>query len=248
MLMTETLFSYLDLAQRYLPVATTSAPSFSAIVDIAQALPPLPLTIFESHLDDPRPDVDFLLSATPKQLLNQLPSGHHVKEWAAIQELCQIWQNLPESDPFRQAVLWLWLEFDTSANRKNSDSPAIYFLEGFAHYNRERVKMVEITAVLKRLLERDPTLAMQKQFARIFQALPSSGRLFSLGNMSGRDSTAVRVSLAGIPASYLVQYLHDIAWPGDLSEIEALIASYSPFLIIWHWILTLENILAPKLG
>jgi len=220
--------SYLNLARRYLPSVTTTTPSFATIESIAQSLPPLPLAIFESHLDDPQPDMDFLLSATPAQLVHKLPSNGYVKEWTAIQELCQTWQALPQSDPFRQGVMWLWLEFDTSTNRENSDSPAIYFVEGFGDYYREKVGMTEITAVLKRLLECEPAPAMRQQFRRIYKALPASGRLFSLGNMSGRASTAVRVSLAGISPLDLVRYLDEIAWPGDLFEIGSLIDAFSP--------------------
>lgn len=245
--LTRTMSSYLNLAQRYLPVATTT-PSYSSIENIAQALPPLPLIIFESHLDDPRPDMDFLLAATPEQLLHQLPSGQYVKEWAAVQELCQSWQKLPKSDPFRQGVNWVWLEFDTSVNNKNNENPAIYFVEGFINFNREMAGKTEITDVLEKLLKRNPSLAMQKQFTQIFKALPPNARLFALGNMSGRDLTAVRVSLANLPPSFLVQYLDHIAWPGNLSEVESLIMSYTPYFDHLSLDLDVGEKIGPKIG
>lgn len=241
-----TMASYLNLAQRYLPLAVTQTASFSTMEKIACTLPPLPLTIFESHLADPRPEMDFLLSATPEQLL-QLPASQAGQEWRAVKTLCQSWPALAQSHPLKQNVYWIWLEFDTSVNQVK-EAPNIYFLEGFARYDRETVQWDEMTAVLQNLLSSQPSSNMVEQFKTIFQALPPKARLFSLGNMSGRALTAVRVSLANIPPARLAQYLAAIGWPGDITQIKTIITRYEPLFDFLALDLDVGDAIGPKIG
>ncbi len=226
--------AYLDVAQRYLPSALISAPDLNIIQKLAAQLPLAPLTIFESHLNEGKQGLDFLICTPPDWVNHQeiRTLAANSLAWQSVAGLCNHWLDEPASSPFRQAMDSIWLEFDTSQQTENLIVPGILFasLELSANHTQEQLQARTIWATLAALC---PTKVNDPKFIfhmeKIINSLPPNGRIYAIGDMAGRRSQYTRIAIARIPIPAVVPFLQNIHWPGNFRQVANILKQINPF-------------------
>ncbi len=226
--------AFLDVARRYLPPALISETDFDAIKKLAAQLPLAPLTIFESHLGQTKPGLDFLICTAPNWAeqpeIRSLAAGSPA--WQAITALCDRWLSEPNDSPFRQAMDSIWLEFDTSQHPANRLEPGILFASMELSANRIQAQS-QPQGIWATLAALGPSKVNEPDFVfhmeRIIESLPPNGRIYAIGDMTGRLSEFTRIAIARIPIPAVIPFLQNIQWPGDLSQVGKVLDDIKPF-------------------
>lgn len=226
--------AFLEVARRHLPAPLVSAEDFNAIKKVASQLPLAPLTIFESHLSQDKPGLDFLICTPPSWA--QQPEVRTLaatsSAWQSITALCGQWLGEPASAPFRQAMDSIWLEFDTSQQTKNLIVPGILFasMELAANEVQDHAQAQPIWATLAALC---PAKVHEPEFVyhieKILESLPRNGRIYAIGDMAGRVSEYTRIAIARIPIPAVIPFLQNIHWPGNTRQVAAILEQIKPF-------------------
>lgn len=229
---TQTINDFLHVASNYLPKPLITTEALQRIQSLAAKLPPAPLIIFESHIGSPVPDLDFLLCVDPDWVthpqIQQFTTAHY--GWSEIQQYSQKWVNASEKSWFKKGIDSLWLEFDTSKKDQPLTVPGIFFpsLEVcvFNVSYTDHIQAVEEALTQLPRLGTNPDI--RKTLHHCLNVMPTSARVYALGDMNGRSSNILRVAIANIPVQALKKFLLDIAWQGDTNFIDNLISQIAP--------------------
>lgn len=242
----------LDVASQYLSRDLISNNALARLGNLAEQLPSAPLIIFESHLGKPQKDLDFLLCVDPRwinhpqiQLLTDM-----YKEWSLIDRFFREWEKSSTEDWLKQGVDSFWLEFDTSQRSSLPIIPGIFFpsLEVSVFNNTYDQHIHAVERSLDQLGTLSHDLHVRKLLRHCFYSMPQSARIYAIGDMSARDSNALRVAIAQVPVTKLGLFLKKINWPGKIENIDKLIEQVNPQVESVSIDLDLGKTIRPKLG
>jgi len=141
--------------------------------------------------------------------------------------------RLPSSVP-RELIEEMWLEFDVATNADLATTAATpgFFLH-LAHGARaagspfERVENAQrALRVLHDVSGVDFSSAAALALARCVRALRAGASLLYLGCFPHR-SNLVRLCVLGLADAAIAEYLERVDWPGDVTEVNALITPFS---------------------
>lgn len=203
----------------------------ASLGQFACLLPPVPLTIFESRVGNPRAAVDYLVCVEPTWILNPKVTGliSADERWSDICYFGKKWADSPTSDPFRRAVDSVWLEFDTSQSLQQV-MPGIFFasLEAQIFQSSYADHCQAIQTAFAHLPYLADNREIQRQLQRCLDCLPAEARIYALGDLNGRSVKQLRVAIAQAPTHKLPRFLSDIGWPGDYQVVDSLIRQVAP--------------------
>lgn len=223
----------------------------ASLGQFASLLPPVPLTIFESRVGNPRAAVDYLVCVEPTWILNPKVTGliSADERWGDICHFGKKWANSSTSDLFRRAVDSVWLEFDTSQTLRQV-MPGIFFasLEAQIFQSSYADHCQAIHTAFAHLPYLANNSDVKRQLQRCLDWLPEEARIYALGDLNGRSVKQLRVAIARVPIRKLPRFLSDIAWPGDYQVVDALIRQVAPDVSALSIDLDIGDGVLPQIG
>ena len=193
--MNTTIADYVAAAEHHLPPALVSQEVLAQIYQIGRQLSPAHLIVFESRLGEIAAEVDFLISTRPTNVLHAQAVGkvseHTV--WRAVNQLCVDWRSAADASWLKRDMDSVWLEFDTSQHLDNPLIPGIFFASIEAGIFTTPFKAAEQCQVVRETLANLPSSTRHDRqifgnVERIMAELPSTARIFALGDMNGRTA------------------------------------------------------------
>ena len=248
----ESIRSDLSLISKDIPAALVDREGLLRL-DAVAAMLPAGLSDFwglecRLNTDEPLADILFevkdktagqrLLAGLSPSMLDSLCTKYPL--WQELRSFAKLW--LEEPDTVGRHILNLWLEFDTEDLSSYKDaSDIIQKLSIFIGFRSDHVTRAEHREVLHRAnkLMRFPNSHIESLQA-FMGSLPSTGRLFQLGSMLGRDSRDVRVCVNRLQAGDVSAWLKGIGWNGDQQRLSKLLKRLSPLLRAFAVDLNLE--------
>ena len=218
----------LSILDRHVP-ADLVGPEARAILDRLGQRIPAALTrriYYECRLRDAAPDVDLIICVDDVSRLlvsraeDWLPSrlrGHPL--WAGIGRLCSAWQD----GGARRAtgIYDVWLEFDADDASATALVPSVFV--GFAEPRTTPLAQLwsyargSVETIHGRPLNRE----IVRTARRCLDRLPAGGTLLYVGLMYPRDQEALRLCVAPLQSTRLLDYLAAIEWPGSIDQVAA---------------------------
>jgi hypothetical protein len=215
--------------------------------------PPVACMI-ECHIgvDEPRSDflVRFLRSgAEPAALTGAdgvrppVDTTANAATWATLREFSRRWSE-PESP--LAAFAQTWLEFDLPRQRAGTAMPAPSF---FADLDPVLAGSIDPAGVaLAILLGGQVNSELLGNVATCVGELPPGARWLSLGVMLGRQTDAVRVCVAGLPADEVLPYLERIGWTGSVTQLQTICGRLAGFTNTVALALDVDASVQPRIG
>lgn len=160
---------------------------------------------------------DVLAGLNPAAALAPELAGNGL--WARVVALSQAWAD--PASPLHATLASLWLEFDLPADVLGLPLPGVFigFTEA-AHTqgsNHERFRLAE--QALRPLLHRPLAGQSAARLGQCYAALPAGASVPYAGVLLPRGSGTVRLCVTGLTDRQLIEYLAEIAWPGDLHAL-----------------------------
>jgi hypothetical protein len=225
---------YLEIVAPYLPRALVSERSLATMRQIAQALPPSSNLIFESRLDSPAADVDFLVAIIAsdgsrgawagKNALARAPAlDYEGPVWERIHRFIADWDG---QAPGFECVNDNWLEFDLDEQTRGVPVPSFFF--GFDHRRGTNHPDFALTG-LEQIRLQPLTSGARARLGACHEALPPKTQIFQVGTMFSRPTDAVRLCIKHIDPRHIPDYLGRIGWPGSADEAQRFVAQFAPF-------------------
>ncbi len=187
---------------------------------------------FECKLGETEPKADFLFCITQANDERRILSNNHPKApfpesfaeeevWQRINRFAQAW-NSPGSPLYYQANK-IWFEFDMDEIDIEKPVPSFFF--GPQNINsREDVKNV-CSAAFEPLLGNKLDIAIQKSLWHCIDTLPEHARIFQVGTMLSRNTTAIRICINKTKPADILSILQNLDWSGELEELKSLLNS-----------------------
>jgi hypothetical protein len=218
----------LSRLDRHLP-ADLVGPDARAILDRLGRQIPAALTrriYYECRLRDTAPDVDLIICVDDVSRLlvsraeDWLPSrlrGHPL--WTGIGRLCSAWQE--GGSEFAAGVYDLWLEFDADDASATALVPSVFV--GFAEPRSTPLARLWSCArgSVEMIHGRPMHGGIVRTARRCLERLPAGGTLLYAGLMYPRDQEALRLCVAPLQSTRLLDYLAAIEWRGSIDQVAA---------------------------
>ncbi|MEB3826589.1 hypothetical protein [Phormidium sp. CCY1219] len=135
--------------------------------------------------------------------------------WGKLQVFLDEWQSS------LQGIPEIWLEFDVKSCSNFLPLPAIFF--GLPQEVSPAVSTYPIAQKsLDLLLGKAGWREWQDNLDRCFSACPESVFVSHIGAMLSRNFPALRVNVKRLQPDGLIPYLQAVGWPGETTELEAL--------------------------
>ncbi|WP_095984397.1 hypothetical protein [Cystobacter fuscus] len=194
---------------------------------IARMLPPVLGFQFECRLGSPASRVDLLprllltdgscdallgLGDTPPTL-PEVARDHPT--WRALGDFCREWRK--PGGALNTGVMDVFLEFDLDHPPPEVPEPCVFM--DFARPVRQTREFAE--RGLDLLLGDRLPASTRRRLAACYEALPPEARIYSVGVMFPRGTSALRLCLSGASLPRWLSYLERIGWPGQPGEVEA---------------------------
>lgn len=242
-----------------------------SLLDVAQYLPTglgLSLFGFETHLGKSAATLDMALSVSSTTpglsiLAQQIPQQAipatmaQTPEWQKIATFAHAWQQ--DTAKLKAALDVLCLEFDLPNAKPAQAVPLVFF--GVEDQRRQRRQELGIddVAVLESCMAlfagKKPDAALSDylrhcdQIAQQHGFAQQAGGVFQVGLMLSRPEAGIRICVHHIPQSKVLAYLQAIGWPGDVVQLERVLAEMiAPFDRIALALDYAADGLTPKLG
>jgi hypothetical protein len=225
----------------HLPASLVSPSALRRVLAVTRQLPAI-LSRFayvECRLTAGDPQVDIILNVTDdgKRLIAgqnpaiQLPRRlreHPV--WQRLSEFCRHW--IDPASPVHDSVRSIWLEFDLDEPPGDVPVPGVFVRFDGGNDLPTSVPEPEKAGLVRDivfplLLGRDLPPATYARLQPCFDALPTGAQVSEVGVLLPRSADWVRLCLKGLPEHALLPYLSAIGWPGDRSELEAVLRTFS---------------------
>jgi hypothetical protein len=219
----------LRLVDSHLDVRLASDVAREDLRRIARMLPPVLGFQFECRLGSPVPRVDLL----PRLLLTDgsgdallglgdapptLPeAARDHPTWRALGNFCREWRT--PGGALNASVMDVFLEFDLDHSPPEVPEPCVFM--DFARPVRQTREFAE--RGLDLLLGDRLPAGTRRRIAACYEALPPEARVYSVGVMFPRGTSALRLCLSGASLPGWLTYLERIGWPGRIGEVEALL-------------------------
>jgi hypothetical protein len=216
----------LSILDRYVPADLVGSDA-RAILDRLGRRIPAALTrriYYECRLRDAAPDVDLIICVDDVSRLlvsraeDWLPSrlrGHPL--WTGIGRLCSAWRAGGRAT----GIYDVWLEFDADDASATALVPSVFVglaetratpLSLLWSFARESVEMIHGQPLHG---------AIARTAQRCLDRLPAGATLLYVGLMYPRDREALRLCVAPLQSSRLLDYLAAIGWPGSIDQVAA---------------------------
>lgn len=231
---------YLDMLKPGIPGKLISDACFSRIRRLADRIPgALAFSTFgfECPLGVEEAEADFLFSlfadnSGPQILSGQLPEHDFdgdllsLPQWQQVRSFGACWADPPS--PLHKGMDDVWLEFDVSRIGSEAEVlPSLFFSPFYRHPYQDLRQWDAgspirlLTDLISRVQGRQPAGPSVLNWGRCLEMLPSPKHLFQVGIMLARSAgDALRMCLIARNAETLKRYLHDLRWPGDVSQLE----------------------------
>ena len=191
---------------------------------------------FECPLDENQPTADLLFCGTQEEghvalLATQSQSAGfpeyllRVPAWQQIRDFCTVWEN--SHSPLHGKLINCWLEFDV-AGSDYPWSPSFFFGLPPLLPGMRAESDLTVREALTQLAPSSLASARGKQLDTVLDRLPETAYAFQIGVMLSRSVEAIRVCIRGMTTEELVPYLERIEWPGNVSDLQAVIQRYGP--------------------
>jgi hypothetical protein len=180
------------------------------------------------------PQVDYLMSLTQPQadvLGRELsPRGLLGPGMAAVERLAEWWQ--PTGSEVLRSIPIAWIEFD-DVHRQAEPAASVCVCLAPTYGNpfvpiapRSSAEVLEtVVQSVRAVSARDLDARQQRAIERCIERLPGAARWIHLSMMTARNP--VELKLYGLfPATDLLRYLREVAWPGTLTTLSQFLARY----------------------
>lgn len=245
---------YLRLAEPHLSPRLISPTALAELERIARLLPPVSASGFECRLGREEAQADFgvrlLASDGSRAVLAgrvdasaTLPSSlftHPV--WERLRRFGARWDT--PGTRLWEEIGDVFLEFDVEG-----PPPPVPIPSFFIEYDRRAWRRLEAMEESLALLWGEPLApAVRERVVECLAALPAGGYVSAVGAMFSRRFDGVRLCLQGLGPGTLPAYLVRIGWPGDTSEVEALLTRVAGRVERMALSLDVGPAVLPKLG
>ena len=231
--MADALNAYLRLAAPHLSPRLVSPEALTHIERIACQLPPVSASGFECHLGREEPLADFGVRLLAADGSRAALAGHPEASAPLDPALLThpVWERLRRfgarwSEPdslLGQEIGDVFLEFDVEGEPEPVPIPS-FFIE----YDSRAGRRLEALEQSLALLWGEPLEPrVRARLRECLRALPPQGRLSAVGAMFSRRFEGVRLCLHGLGPDTLPAYLARIGWPGEPSEVSAVLSRLS---------------------
>jgi hypothetical protein len=233
------LSDYLKILQGRLCPAIVGEYYLERLYRLTDNLPGEISTFFglECPMASGRKDADFLFCSTQQERHTAIIAGSHPvvqlpdnlvesDPWETVVKFCQAWES--EKSDLNGGIHNLWLEFDVGGSDGPWD-PSLFFGLEYDH-NPTVNEVLEVTKRALHFLDRDALSGPRlKTLERVFNKVPDNTRIFQVGVMLARRSSACRICIRGIPPAHLAGFLADVGYQGNLDELSAFIDNTNGF-------------------
>jgi hypothetical protein len=221
---------YLSLAEPHLSPRLISPTALAGLERLARLLPPVSASGFECRLGREEAQADFGVRILASDGSRAMLAGR-VDAGAALPSALfthPVWERLRRFGArwdTPATLLWeeigdVFLEFDVEGT-----PPPVPIPSFFIEYDRRASRRLEAMEESLALLWGEPLApAVRERVVECLAALPSRGYVSAVGAMFSRRFDGVRLCLQGLGPGTLPAYLARVGWPGDTSEVEALLA------------------------
>lgn len=218
----------LSILDRHVPADLVGSDA-RAILDRLGRRIPAALTrriYYECRLRDAAPDVDLIICVDDVSRLlvsradDWLPSrlrGHPL--WTGVERLCSAWQA---GAPGRATGIYdVWLEFDADDASATALVPSVFV--GLAEARSTPLSRLWscARASVEIIHGRPLHGAIARTARRCLDHLPAGATLLYVGLMYPRDQEAMRLCVAPLQSTRLLDYLAAIEWPGSIDQVAA---------------------------
>ncbi|PTL80821.1 hypothetical protein [Vitiosangium sp. GDMCC 1.1324] len=228
--MAHALNEYLRLSAPHLSPRLISPTALEDIERIARLLPPVSASGFECRLGKEEALADFgvrflaadgsrgVLAGRGDTGLTLSPSLFVHPVWERLRRFGAHWDE--PGTLLQEEIRDVFLEFDVEGAPAPVPIPS-FFIE----YERKAWRRLEALEESLALLWGEPLApAVRDRVVDCLAALPPEGQVSAVGAMFSRRFDGVRLCLQGLGPGTMPGYLARIGWPGDLAELEALLA------------------------
>ncbi len=215
--------NYLTVIAPYLSNQLIGAAALSRVRQVAQTLQPTWGALLACNLGSDSSSVklavDLLDPATDLQVGTQLLPG-----WQRIGQLCLDCAN-PTSASEEAANIWL--EFDLDKELSEIPIPSLFLSLPEGHLQRLSGDPTTFCCwltekVIEPLFGHTIPVKLQQNLRLCLEALPVETQVLDLGVMLPRQPDTIKINVSGISPLELSQYLTQIGWSGQVTQLEAI--------------------------
>ena len=221
--MKSSMVDYLKVVAPYFGSELVSPEAMFRMQELTQRLPPFSITIVECRLGKDRPQVD-LSFCVPQSSLN-LPEEFLIHpEWQFLRHCHNEW--VYPTGFLHQSLQEIWLEFDFNCFSLEIPIPCIVCL-----LNPLIVRdyyLVKETTI--RLHQKPVSLERQSNLEHFLKSIMEGASIWFLGAMQSRPNKSMKVTVAGITPSRLLDYLSKVGWNYATDSLDRLARTLESFV------------------